>query len=107
YMKRNEKNRIVVKVNSMDKTSRWYPGAGIYRPVRLVMKEECHVKYQGIWVRSEYDWMSRTALVKIHCEIEGNGVPEHVVFAPDGSAAAKASGMNAEIQLEEVWEWSI
>lgn len=29
-------NDIVVSLNNMEESSRWYPGAGLYRPVRLV-----------------------------------------------------------------------
>ena len=37
FINRDAENNMIVKVNSLDKTSRWYPGAGLYRPVRLVM----------------------------------------------------------------------
>lgn len=107
YMKKNQINQIVVKVNSMDKTSRWYPGAGIFRPVRLVMKEKCHVAYQGVWVRPEYDLDSRTAVIKVQSQVEGAGSTVHSIFSPNGSFLAQISGENGEAFLETVQEWSL
>lgn len=39
YMKRGD-NNLVVKLNNLEESNRWYPGAGIYRPVKLHMTEE-------------------------------------------------------------------
>jgi len=36
-------NTIAVHCSTKDHSSRWYPGAGIYRPVRMVVRPEVHV----------------------------------------------------------------
>jgi beta-galactosidase len=43
-----ETNIIAVHVNNMEKTSRWYPGAGIYRNVRLVELSPTHIDHWGV-----------------------------------------------------------
>ena len=36
-------NRIDVSLNNMEESSRWYPGAGLYRPVKLVTTNKIHL----------------------------------------------------------------
>ncbi len=40
------KNELRVRLENMPNSSRWYPGAGLYRNVHLILTEELHV---GIW----------------------------------------------------------
>lgn len=107
YMKKNEVNRVVVKVNSLDKTSRWYPGAGIFRPVRLVMNSESYVAYNGIWLRPEYCPESQTAELMIQCDLKGNGIAEHTIFLANGIAIAACSGIKTRAILESVQVWDV
>ncbi len=36
YVKRGGDNRLEVSLNNLEESNRWYPGGGIYRPVKLV-----------------------------------------------------------------------
>src|SRR5690606_31973743 len=46
-------NTIAVRVDNPPSSSRWYPGAGIYREVRLVgLENEC-LGFNGVWLRTE------------------------------------------------------
>lgn len=58
YIYWGEENRICVTVNpSMQPNSRWYTGAGIYRPVTLVHRPLLHIVTDGIYTytkRVEY-----------------------------------------------------
>lgn len=36
YIKKGE-NQVFVKLHNMEESSRWYPGAGLYRPVKLIL----------------------------------------------------------------------
>lgn len=42
YVKEGD-NRIDVSLNNVDESSRWYPGAGLYRPVTLVTTSKVHL----------------------------------------------------------------
>ncbi|MCC8067798.1 MAG: DUF4982 domain-containing protein [Clostridiales bacterium] len=107
YINAAENNRIVVRVNSMDKTSRWYPGAGIYRPVRLVMKEKNHVAYHGIHIRSECDVAGKTAHLDISCEIVGCGKVKHRIYDRTGILILETEGICAEAELKNIDLWDV
>lgn len=106
-IRKGGKNQLVVKVNALERSSRWYPGAGIYRPVRLVMCEESAVSYNGIWVRPEYDVDNKKARVQIECLVLGDGVPVHTVFDPKGQKIIQCSGQKTEFLLERPAVWDI
>lgn len=47
YLKENAKNVLAVRLENEAESSRWYPGAGLYRNVRLVVTEDAHVPVWG------------------------------------------------------------
>lgn len=54
YLDFGEENRITVNVNAtMQPSSRWYAGAGIYRDVTLIHVPKIHVKCDGVYVHTE------------------------------------------------------
>lgn len=46
----NGKNELMVRLNNKEESSRWYPGAGLYRNVRLVVSNPVNVAYQGTYI---------------------------------------------------------
>ena len=55
-------NIIAVHINATDEEGWWYEGAGIYRHVRLYVKEPLHIAHNGLWIKpvlnsgTENDW---------------------------------------------------
>ena len=45
-------NLLEVSLKNMEESSRWYPGAGIFRPVRLILTDKCHIDDWSLVVRS-------------------------------------------------------
>ena len=45
-------NLLEVCLKNMEESSRWYPGAGIFRPVRLILTDKCHIDDWSLVVRS-------------------------------------------------------
>lgn len=43
---------IAVHLQNMEESSRWYPGAGLYRPVRLTLSQAIGIKTWGIFART-------------------------------------------------------
>ncbi len=85
-------NVLAVRLENLEKSSRWYPGAGLYRNVHVVSTEKIHVGVWGTYVttpRVGEDFAS----VKIEANIE-NSAGEEIevsteIVAPDGSIVAK------------------
>ncbi len=63
-------NSLVVTLENRPQSSRWYPGAGLYRKVRLVELPKVHIPVWGTYVTTPYVG-SEYASVKIITEIKG------------------------------------
>ena len=94
YMK-SGKLDINVHLNNREESSRWYPGAGLYRPVTLILKQKAHFDDWSLYARTislEKD--------KAVVEVEGRTVNArgmHVFLqlaSPDGRKA------NNEVRIE-------
>jgi beta-galactosidase len=46
FLQFNGKNKLAIHVDTRNHDSRWYPGAGIYRKVQMVVTDPVHV---GVW----------------------------------------------------------
>ena len=66
-------HEIVVKATNRPESSRWYPGAGIIRPVKLVLGNETGVKTWGTWA-----WCPDLRTVKVATDCRGN--PDKIVW---------------------------
>ncbi|WP_414829426.1 beta-galactosidase GalB [Alteromonas sp. H39] len=52
YIKRSGTNQLAIRLDNPPKSSRWYPGAGIYRNVWLVKTNSVHVSHWGTQIRT-------------------------------------------------------
>lgn len=50
YIIKGELNHLAVRLENYNESSRWYPGAGIYRNVHLVVTEDAHIPDWGTFV---------------------------------------------------------
>lgn len=64
-------NVIAVRLENQNGSARWYPGAGIYRNVRLVKTNPVHVAHWGTFITTP-EISREKALVKIQTTIETN-----------------------------------
>jgi beta-galactosidase len=99
-------NLLSVRVANPAFASRWYPGAGIYRNVRLVMVDPLHIAHWGTTVTTPQ--VSDTkAVVTIRSEIENetgkdtDATCETAIYDPDGNEVARQSTAH-RIQLRTV-----
>ena len=45
-------NLITVDLKNIEESSRWYPGGGLYRPVKLVLAPKTHIDEWSVYVRT-------------------------------------------------------
>lgn len=50
FLKPGAKNCLAVRLENLPESSRWYPGAGIYRNVHVVVTEKAHIPVWGTYV---------------------------------------------------------
>ncbi len=63
-------NEIRVHLNNLEESSRWYPGAGLYRPVKLILTDKARIDPWGVYFRTQsvHDNM---ATVTIDTQLDG------------------------------------
>lgn len=71
YLNKDGKNNILaVRLENKPQSSRWYPGAGLYRNVHIIETEKVHVPVWGTQITTPH--VSDTlAAVKLQTKIEG------------------------------------
>lgn len=52
YIKKGD-NRVDVSLHNVDESSRWYPGAGLYRPVTLTVTDKVHLDPWKTFVKTQ------------------------------------------------------
>lgn len=50
YINSTDKNILAVKLTNLGLSSRWYPGAGLYRKVRVVVKDKANINQWGTFI---------------------------------------------------------
>lgn len=77
YLKAGE-NTIAVRLNNKPNSSRWYPGGGIYRNVRLVKTNATHIEHWGTFVTTP-EVSAKEATVNIITEIAGDKIDVQIL----------------------------
>ncbi len=86
------RNSVEVSLENKPKSSRWYPGAGLYRNVRLVTTSPVHVPTWGTYIVTPFV-SAKEASVRLSTEIAGAAKGEQVlvktdILDPDGNVVA-------------------
>lgn len=108
-LRAGEANTLEVIARNADQpNSRWYSGAGIYRPVVLWTADREHIKLNGVKIRT---LSLDPAQIEVRVETEGAG-PVSVAVLDDGRELAVASGETKRqftftMTLEGAKPWSL
>ena len=97
---------VEVALDNPPASSRWYPGSGLIRPVRLVTGGKTGIETWGNWIRT-VSLSADSATVDVTTRVRGTAdgcVAEWTIYAHDGNAVATAvarvSGTEASCALE-------
>lgn len=84
-------NLLSVRLENKPQSSRWYPGAGLYRNVRVVTTDRIHVPVWGTWLTTPHV-SSEYASVCLRTEVAGAGESDvrivTEIVSPDGKVVA-------------------
>ncbi len=104
-------NVLVVRLDNPPKSSRWYPGGGIYRNVWLVKTAAVHIAHWGVFVttpeisaekaavevRTTIDNGSSSAVtVNVQQEVLQESFPGRIVARSEASGVSVAAGRSAD-----------
>jgi beta-galactosidase len=94
YVKPGQLNLVAVHVDTRTHFSRWYPGAGIYRKVQLVVNEPVHVAPWGIFVTTPIPTAASASVnvettLKNHIDAAVSTEVETIIRDPEGREVAK------------------
>lgn len=94
-------NELVVELENREQSSRWYPGAGLYRNVHLIQTDKVHIPVWGTYITTP-DVSAERATVNLRMDIEGANQFEEwpygdkvdvttVIYDPQGNAVTTGS----------------
>ncbi len=72
-------NRITVLLENKPQSSRWYPGAGLYRKVRHITLPNIHIPVWGTYITTPYVGKDY-ATIRVRTRIEGTGEKEVITL---------------------------
>ncbi|CAO2657636.1 Nn.00g037620.m01.CDS01 [Neocucurbitaria sp. VM-36] len=72
YLKPGNDNQLAIRLDNAVDSSRWYPGAGIYRNVWLTKVEPVHIAHWGTYITTK-DVSEKSATVNIVVQTENTG----------------------------------
>ncbi|KAJ8121419.1 hypothetical protein ONZ43_g2123 [Nemania bipapillata] len=85
-------NQIAIRLDNALNSSRWYPGAGIYRHVWLVKVNPVHVRQYGTYVTTP-KVSAQSATVNLAVEVENTGsASQQISVKTDIHVADRATG---------------
>ena len=98
-------NAIRVELENLPGSSRWYPGAGLYRNVHLIQTAETRVPVWGTQITTP-EVSPDKALVSVRTEVEGPlaGVTVRTEIVRDGQVLAQSAEIPAAPLLEQQLE---
>ena len=98
-------NAIRVELENLPGSSRWYPGAGLYRNLHLIQTAETRVPVWGTQITTP-EVSPDKALVSVRTEVEGPlaGVTVRTEIVRDGQVLAQSAEIPAAALLEQQLE---
>ncbi|MGJ8643247.1 MAG: beta-galactosidase GalB [Luteolibacter sp.] len=106
HLKVGGENVLAVRLENKPESSRWYPGGGIYRQVRLVKKDPVHLAHWGTFVTTP-KVTAESATVDIQTQVEGGGdaTKVHHEISLNGKVIAKGTGTSCTISVDSPKLW--
>jgi beta-galactosidase len=105
HIRPGRENVIAVRLDNKPESSRWYPGGGIYRNVRLVKTHPVHVEHWGVFVTTP-EVSEERATVRVQTEITGGDALTEMVHEIIGTGVS-GSGADCSMQLDSPGLWSL
>ena len=105
---KEDKLEVAVRLENLPESSRWYPGAGLYRPVELKSRYRTHVPLWGVTIRTHQvtDW---AAIVECQVDLVDpiqEGIEVETQLLRNGTMIGYIQGRRGTAQIEQPLLWS-
>lgn len=118
------RNTVAVRLDNKGESSRWYPGAGIYRNVRLVKTAPVHVAHWGVSITTP-EVSDKQAVVQVETELNGTAcfqqaspggrqddggtvkVVHEVYLSGSNEVIAQGEGLNCTVKVSNPLLWDL
>ena len=91
--KDGKNNTLAVRLENRPQSSRWYPGAGLYRNVHLIVTDKVHVPVWGTQITTPHV-SDEFAAIRLQTKIENAGEKTEIrieteILSPDGKVVTR------------------
>jgi len=93
-------NTLAVRLENLPESSRWYPGAGLYRNVHLIVTDKVHIPVWGTQVICS-NISEKSAAVNIRISAEGADKVTTEIVARNGKVVSSSSKFSKETAVFE------
>lgn len=106
-LEKGKKNTIAVRLENLPESSRWYPGAGLYRNVHLLVTDDAHIPVWGTYITTpeiNKDWAKVVVRTKI--DLPKDADPDEftlttVIYDKEGKQIAEKTESASEIRYND------
>jgi len=107
YLNADGANTLAVRLQNTQESSRWYPGAGLYRPVKLITTGKTAIAEWGVNVTTlQIDPNAHTAEIRVDVETNTTDATVELGGSVSASAALTESRATFFLHLTDVELWS-
>ena len=94
-------NVLAVRLENQPESSRWYPGAGLYRNIHLIVTGRTHIPVWGTHVTTSVNDNTATVSIDIDCENPIDGMAFRTsIYNQKGKKVSTASSTSNSMQIE-------
>ncbi len=97
YLKAGQENLIAVQASNEEASTRWYPGAGIYRHVWLEKTGPVHLAQWGVYATTP-EVSADAATVRVETTVENTGSQKAVLTVRQSMEGAKAKPVKVTVE---------
>lgn len=89
-------NILAIRLENKPQSSRWYPGAGLYRNVHVIVTNEVHVPVWGTYITTPHV-SEEYASIRLKTDVENSGVRDisilTEIYNQDGKIVASKNNI--------------
>lgn len=104
YVSANEKNSIAVNLSNVGLSSRWYPGAGLYRNVKIIIKNKNSIDHWGTYITTPF---ISPGLAKVNIKTKVSGDKLHIITKIMDSEDTEVASQKTSQQFANEFEQNI